>query len=162
VFRPAYEAVFDTAGVGPERRLLDVGCRPGLAAQVAAQRGARVAGLDAAEASLAIARERTPEGDFLAGEMEELPWPDDTFDVVTGFNAFQFAADPVNALREARRVARSGGRVAMLVWGRQEDCEIAATVRAVGKLLPPPPTGSEGHLGLERPGGSRRCWSRQG
>ena len=44
--------------------------------------------------------------------METLPWPDDSFDVVTGFNSFFFAGDLVRALREARggsrvRAARS-------------------------------------------------------
>src|ERR671938_333072 len=116
-FRPVYETVFTAAGVRPGTRLLDVGCGPGLADHLAAQRGAQVAGLDAAEASVAIARERTPQGDFRVGEMEELPWPDHIFDVVTSFNAFQFAGDLGDALRAARRVARSGGRVAMVVWG---------------------------------------------
>lgn len=152
VERPLFETVLDAAGVGPGVRLLDVGCGPGLAAQLAAQRGAQVAGLDAAEASLSIARERTPEGDFRAGEMEDLPWADNTFDVVTSFNAFQFASDLVNALREAWRVARPGGRVAMVVWGREEGCESAATVAAVGKLLPPPPPGAEGPFALGVPG----------
>jgi len=45
--------------------------------------------------------------------METLPWPDDAFDVVTGFNSFFFSADLVGALAEARRVARPGGEVAM-------------------------------------------------
>jgi ubiquinone/menaquinone biosynthesis C-methylase UbiE len=99
--RPLYEAVFDAADVEAGTRLLDVGCGPGLAAQLAAKRGAHVAGLDAAGASLEFAGERTPQGDFRVGEMEDLPWPDNTFDVVTGFNAFQYAADVVNALREA-------------------------------------------------------------
>jgi SAM-dependent methyltransferase len=123
-----------------------------LAAQLAAQRGARVSGLDASEPSVAIARERTPLGDFRVGEIEDLPWPDQTFDVVTGFNAFQFAADVVNALREARRVARPGGRTAVVVWGRQEDCEIAATASAVAGLLPPPPAGAAGPFSLAAPG----------
>jgi ubiquinone/menaquinone biosynthesis C-methylase UbiE len=136
-FRPVYAAVFDAAGVGPGTRLLDVGCGPGLAAQVAAHRGACVSGLDAAEASLAIARKRTPDGDFCAGEMEELPWPDDTFDVVTGFNSFQFAADPAIALGQVRRVTRPGGRVALVIWGGPDDCEITATAAALFALLPP-------------------------
>lgn len=152
LFRPAFEAVFAAAGVGPGIRLLDVGCGPGLAAQLAARRGAQVAGLDAAEASVVIARERTPGGDFRAGEMAALPWPDATFDVVTGFNAFQFAADPVVALRQAGRVARPGGRVAMLVWGRAEDCETLAIVAAVGPLLPPPPPGAGQPIPLSEPG----------
>jgi ubiquinone/menaquinone biosynthesis C-methylase UbiE len=150
--RPLYEAVFDVAGVGAGTRLLDVGCGPGLAAQLAARRGAHVSGLDAAEASIEIARERTPEGDFCAGEMENLPWPDNTFDVVTGFNAFQYAADVMNALREARRVAMPGGRVAMAALGRQEDCDIAALLAALGKFLPPPPPGAPGPFALSTPG----------
>ncbi len=150
--RPLYEAVFEAAGVEAGTRLLDVGCGPGLAAQLASRRGAHVAGLDAAEASLEVARERTPSGDFRAGEMEDLPWADNTFDVVTGFNAFQYAADVVNALREARRVARPGGRVVMAVWGRQEDCETAAMVTALSKFLPPPPPGAPGPFALSAPG----------
>ena len=133
-------------------KLLDVGCGPGLAAQLAALYGAQVAGLDAAETSLSIARERTPEGDFRVGEMEDLPWPDNTFDAVTGFNAFQYAADVVNALREARRVARPGGRVAIAVWGRAEDCETVAVVAALSKFLPPPPPGAPGPFALSAPG----------
>ncbi|HEY7094969.1 MAG TPA: class I SAM-dependent methyltransferase [Ktedonobacterales bacterium] len=150
--RPLYEAVFAAAEVGVGTQLLDVGCGPGLAAQLASKRGARVAGLDAAEASLEIARVRSPEGDFRAGELEHLPWADNTFDIVTGFNAFQYAAEVVNALREARRVARPGGHVAMAVWGRAEDCETAALVTALGQFLPPPPPGSPGPFALSAPG----------
>jgi 2-polyprenyl-3-methyl-5-hydroxy-6-metoxy-1,4-benzoquinol methylase len=47
-FVPLYDAVFDAVEVGPATRLLDVGCGTGLAAQLAARRGAEVAGLDAA------------------------------------------------------------------------------------------------------------------
>jgi ubiquinone/menaquinone biosynthesis C-methylase UbiE len=150
--RPLYKAVFQAAEIAAGTRLLDVGCGPGLAAQLAASRGAHVAGLDAAEASLEIARERTPQGDFRAGEIEDLPWPDNAFDVVTSFNAFQYAADLLNALREARRVARPGGCVAMAVWGRQEDCETVAVVAALSKLLPPPPPGAPGPFALSAPG----------
>src|SRR5579883_2880766 len=150
--RPLYEAVFEAAGVEAGTRLLDVGCGPGLAAQLASRRGAHVAGLDAAEASLEVARERTPSGDFRAGEMEDLPWADNTFDVVTGFNAFQYAADVLNALREARRVSRPGGRVVMAVLARPEDCDISALMPALGKFLPPPPPGAPGPFALSAPG----------
>lgn len=150
--RPLYEAVFQAAEVGAGTRLLDVGCGPGLAAHLAAQRGATVAGLDAAEASLEIARERTPAGEFRLGEMEDLPWPDNTFDVVTGFNAFQYAANVTNALREARRVARPGGRVVMAVWGRPEDSDMGALIAALGQFLPPPPPGAPGPFALSVPG----------
>jgi SAM-dependent methyltransferase len=150
--RPLYEAVFQAAEVGAGSKLLDVGCGPGLAAHLAAQRGTHVAGLDAAEPSLEVARERTPQGDFRVGEMEDLPWPDNAFDIVTGFNAFQYAADVVSALREARRVAKPGGRVAMAAWGRAEDCDTVALVAALSRFLPPPPPGAPGPFALSAPG----------
>jgi SAM-dependent methyltransferase len=150
--RPLYEAVFAAVGVESGMSLLDVGCGPGFAASLAAEHGARVAGLDAAEASLEIARERTPAGDFHAGEMEHLPWADNTFDVVTSFNAFQYAADVLNALHEARRVAKPQGRVAMAVWGRAEECDTLAIVSALGTFLPPPPPGAPGPFALSTPG----------
>jgi SAM-dependent methyltransferase len=151
-FRPVYERVFEELGVGPGTRLLDVACGPGLATQLAARRGAEVAGLDAAEASIAIARERAPQGDFRVGAMEELPWPEATFDVVTSFNGFQFAADLMNALREARRVVQPGGRVAMLVWGRDEECDIPRVMAAVRELLPPAPPSAQVSVPLSAPG----------
>ncbi len=152
MFTPVYERVFDEVVVGVGTRLLDVGCGPGLAAYLAAKRGARVSGLDAAETSVAIARERTPEGDFRVGEMLELPWADASFDVVTSFNAFQFAADPIDAMREARRVARPAGRVAVVVWGRDAECETTVTIAAVARLLPPAASGESAPLPPSAPG----------
>src|ERR1700674_4372917 len=93
LFAPIYEAVLKAANVKSGDKVLDVGCGSGLFCQLAAKRGAQVAGVDAAPKLIEIARERTPKGDFHVGEMEELPFADKTFDLVTGFNAFQFAAD---------------------------------------------------------------------
>lgn len=47
-----------------------------------------------------------PDADLRVGAMEQLPWPDDSFDVVTAINAVQFAADVGAAVAEAARVAR--------------------------------------------------------
>jgi len=152
VQRPYYEEVLTVAGVGPGTRLLDAGCGSGLAAQIAAERGAQVAGLDASAPLLAIARERVHGSEFHEGELEELPFADDAFDVVTGFNSFQYAADPAAALREAGRVARPGGLIAVVTWGAPEDCEAAGYLRALGSLLPPPPPGAPGPFALSEPG----------
>ena len=71
--RPVYESVFDRTRVTAGTVYLDAGCGAGMAAQIAAQRGARVSGLDTAENLLAIARSRVPAGNFRVGELEELP-----------------------------------------------------------------------------------------
>jgi SAM-dependent methyltransferase len=70
--RRANDALFDRGGVGPGTRLLDIACGSGYAASVAAGRGATVAGLDASEALIAIARARTPDAAFRVGDMFEL------------------------------------------------------------------------------------------
>jgi len=147
-FRPVTEAVLARCAIGPGSAYLDAGCGAGLAAQLAAERGAHVSGLDAAEGMLAIARRRVPQGDFRHADLEEFPFPSHTFDVVTGFNSFQFAGDPVTALREARRVAKPGGIVAIVSWSEPERMEFTAIARALKPLLPAPADGSPGPFAL--------------
>lgn len=146
--RPVYEAVLTRTNVGSATTYLDVGCGAGMAAQIAAQRGARVFGLDAAENLLAIARTRVPTADFRTGELEELPFKDGTFDVVTGFNSFQYAANPSVALAEAKRVAKPGASVVIMTWGRPEGMEAASLLAALRPLLPAPPPGAPGPFAL--------------
>ncbi len=150
--RPLYEAVLRRIGIGDGASLLDVGCGAGMFCELAARRGARVTGLDATAEFLAIARTRVPGGDFRTGEMEALPYPDHVFDAVTGFNSFQFAATPVNALREAKRVARPDAPVVIATWGKPEDCETSAYLAALRPLLPPPPPGAPGPFALSGDG----------
>ena len=148
IIRPAYLAVLDRAGVGAGTAYLDIGCGSGMAAMIAAARGAKVSGIDAAPALLAIARERSQTGDFRTADLEELPFADAGFDVVTSFNAIQFAGNPALALAEARRVTRPGGIIAILVWGEPEGMEMASIITALRPLLPPPPPGAGGPFAL--------------
>jgi ubiquinone/menaquinone biosynthesis C-methylase UbiE len=133
---PIYRHVLERVPVGTGTKLLDVGCGAGRFCRIAADRGAQVAGLDATAVFVQIARERIPDGDFRVGDMERLPWKDDTFDVITGFNSFFFAEDVVRALREARRVAKPGGSIAITVFGRPERCESTPVFASLGQLLP--------------------------
>lgn len=147
-FSAANDAVFVACGLGAGSSCCDVGCGAGMAAARAAHRGAKVSGLDAAENLLAMARSRLPSGDFHLGDLEELPFPDGEFDLVTGFNSFQFAANPVLALQEARRIAKPNGRVVVMTWGAPEGMEAATLVAALRPLLPPPPPGAPGPFAL--------------
>ena len=132
--RPAYEFVLEQANVGPGTRVLDVGCGAGRFAQIAADLGAEVAGLDAAQQLVEIADERVPGADLRIGDLEDLPWPDDTFALVTAFNAFQFARDKVRAVQQAARVATRA--VAIAVPANAEASGIAQVYAPVFPLFP--------------------------
>lgn len=134
---PVYRHVLERLTVDRDTRILDVGCGAGRFSRIAADRGAAVSGLDATSAFVEIASQRVPEGDFCVGDMEALPWATDAFDVVTGFNSFFIAADMVNALREAARVARPGAGVAMTVFGRPERCQSTTVFSSLQQVMPP-------------------------
>jgi SAM-dependent methyltransferase len=129
-------------------KLLDVGCGTGLFASMAKAKGAHVTGIDASEKLIEQAKERAPSITFITGEMEELPFAGNSFTIVCGFNSFQYAANTKNALIEARRVLKPGGKLAAMIWGNKEDCEAATYLKAVGSMLPPPPPGAPGPFAL--------------
>jgi SAM-dependent methyltransferase len=133
---PLYRHILERVTVERGTMVLDVGCGAGRFCRIAADRGAHISGLDATASFVEIAQQRIPAGDFRVGDIEHLPWPDDSFDVVTGFNSFIFAADIRGALREAGRVARPGANVAVTVFGRPERCESTNVFGSVGQLLP--------------------------
>ena len=151
-FEPLYREALEAVPLGKGCSLLDVGCGAGLAIAVARGMGAKVSGLDAAADLIDIAKLRTPDADLRVGKLEELPFDDGAFDVVTGFNSFQYAADRVNALREARRVMQPEGRLVAAVWGNPEQCQMSGYLKALGSLMPPPPLGAPGPWALSPPG----------
>jgi SAM-dependent methyltransferase len=156
MYRSVHQAVLERTGVRAGTRYLDVGCGAGMAAQLAAARGAQVSGIDAAEALLAIARRRTPGGDFRRGDLERLPFDDESFDVVTAVNSLQYAGNPAVGLGEARRVTTSGGLLLIATWGDPEGMEVAAVVAALRPLLPPPPPDAPGPFALSAESALRR------
>lgn len=135
-----YERVFDALRITARVELLDIGCGSGIAAGLAVNRGASVAGVDASTALLEIARVRVPESSFCSGPMEELPFQDDQFGIAVAFNSLQFSDDPLQALAEARRVVKPGGAIAAVVWGSPTECETATVLNA----LTPPSTRGHG------------------
>jgi SAM-dependent methyltransferase len=142
VATPLYEALLNAARVGMGTRLLDAGCGAGGASVLAARRGAHVNGLDAADALLAIARQRVPDGDFRLGDLERLPYAGGIFDAILVVDVLPYLRAPVAALRELRRVCAPDGQVAIAIWSATPECEQYAILAAVREILPAP-------LGLE-------------
>jgi len=110
-----YVAMHHRLGVDAGDRLLDMACGAGLALELAGLRGAVCSGIDAAARLVAVARDRSPDGDIRVGDMQDLPWEPASFDVVTSFRGI-WNTTP-GAVAEAYRVLRPGGRLGVTVWG---------------------------------------------
>lgn len=149
---PTYEEALRRVTVEPGAAVLDVGCGVGAFLRLVAQRGAAPFGLDASEALLELARERVPEAELRVGDMEALPYADDTFDLVTGFNAFFFANDFTAAVREAGRVAKPGAPVVIQVWGAHEHNDLEAMKTIARPFFPPRPADAPPELDYSKPG----------
>jgi SAM-dependent methyltransferase len=143
---PARRAVADAAGIAEGMRVLDVGCGTGEFCALISARGAHASGIDDAEGMIALARERAPEAELRVGTLERLPWPDESFDLVTAFNALQFAPDFVDALREAARVTRRGGAVAVCNWGSLGKHEMIDAEQPLRALVRHPPEAARARM----------------
>lgn len=147
IFGPLARDLVDAADLRPGERVLDVGTGTGVVARLAAEAvgpSGRVVGLDISQDFLAVAE--AVAGDlpieWLHGDAQDLPAPDASFDVVLSQQVLQFVADPVRALREARRVLVPGGRVLVSVATSLDEAPVYAAL--AGAL--------EQHVGVEQAG----------
>lgn len=133
--------VTGVAGVGPGDEVLDVACGTGNAAIQAAQAGGKVTGLDLTPELFEAGRRRAAEAgvevEFVEGDAEALPFPDESFDVVLSTFGVMFAPRHAVAASEIVRVLRPGGRIGIATW--VPDGVVARFMVALGRHLPPPP-----------------------
>ncbi|CAN5407530.1 class I SAM-dependent methyltransferase [soil metagenome] len=150
--RPLFEALLNALGVGPDTRILDIGCGTGLALHLAHERGAKVTGIDVSDEMLRIARDRLRGADLRAGDLQVLPFGTDAFDAVLAVNALQFAADPVAAMQEAARVCDAGGLVGIGMFGDRAGVESHVVHVAMSELSPPAREADHVPFALGEPG----------
>jgi ubiquinone/menaquinone biosynthesis C-methylase UbiE len=102
--------VSELAATERPRRVLEVGCGEGivLAALAARLPGTRFDGLELDETALGQARVRCPGAKLVRGDACELPFGDQSFDLVVCLEVLEHLPEPARALRELRRVARAG------------------------------------------------------
>ncbi len=112
---PNLDAMLECASLAGSERVLDVGCGAGHTALAFAKRVAEVVALDMTremldEAARLAAQRGLSNVTFMHGFAEALPFPEDSFDIVTSRFCAHHYADPARATREAARVLRAGGR----------------------------------------------------
>src|SRR5688572_340753 len=100
-FLPMYRRTMEKLGPIKSQLVLDAGCGSGMFSSIAIKTGAQLIGVDAAPGLLEVARQRNPHNNFLEEDLESLPFADESFHVVAGFNSFQYASNFEAALREA-------------------------------------------------------------
>jgi SAM-dependent methyltransferase len=135
------EQLVDACGIGAGREVLDVAAGDGNCAVAAARRGAEVLASDLTPALVEIGRVRTAtEGlpvEWMEADVEDLPFDDERFDVVTSVFGAIFAPRPELAAKEMFRVLRPGGILGMANWVPKSFSERMMDV--VSKYSPPPP-----------------------
>lgn len=109
------DGFFDHVVAAPGRATLELGCGEGRVVRDLSLRGHRVVGVDRAPTLLAAAKSADPGGAYLVGDATELPFPDETFDQVVGYNSLMDIDDMPAAVREVGRVLRPGGTFSISV-----------------------------------------------
>jgi SAM-dependent methyltransferase len=117
---PSAVEFLDRLPLRPGLAVLDVACGTGNIALIAAERGCQACGVDIAANLIAQARERAREenvsAEFVEGDAEALPYPDQKFDAVVTMYGAMFAPRPEVVVAELLRVCRVNGFVAMANW----------------------------------------------
>jgi SAM-dependent methyltransferase len=133
------------SGIGPGARVLDVAAGTGNAAIPAALTGASVVASDLTPELLDAGRARAEAAgaslDWVEADAENLPFEDESFDVVISAIGVMFAPRHQAAADELVRVCKPGGTIGLLSW--TPEGQIGAMFRTMGPFAPPPPPGAQ-------------------
>ena len=141
-YSPELGEMLEGFGFLPGKSILDVGCGTGAAISLLTERGCVMTGIDSSEAMLDVAKKRAQNATYVQGAAEALPFADHAFDGVVSGQTFHHL-DQEQAFREAMRVTKRGGHVA-LFWKLYSFDEPVARIRAaafreLGIEMPPEP-----------------------
>jgi SAM-dependent methyltransferase len=142
---PLGPVLVEACGIGPGKKVLDVAAGTGNASIPAAQAGAEVTASDLTpellDAGKARAEAAGAELDWQVADAENLPFGDQSYDVVMSSIGAMFAPHHQDVADEFVRVAKPGGTIAQLAW--TPEGMIGALFRTMGPFAPPPPPGAQ-------------------
>ncbi len=99
--------------------ILDVGTGSGIFAEAFSNRGKKVTGIDPNPEMIKAVKVFVPSGTFLNGEVEDIPFEENSFDIVFLSHVLHESDDIIKALSESRRVAKQ--RVCILEWPYKQE-----------------------------------------
>ena len=139
-----HEAIVEAADAGEGDAWLDVGSGTGELAFLAAATGASVRGCDLSPVLVETAKRQAAarglEIPFEVGDVENLPYDDGAFDIVSSSVGAIFAPDHARAAEELGRVCKPGGRLALTAW--TAEGRIGDFFRVIASYSPPPVEGA--------------------
>ena len=142
---PVGERLVEACRIGPGMRVLDVAAGTGNASLPAARRGATVTASDLTPRLLETGRERAEaeglELEWVEADAEQLPFADESYDVVISAIGVMFAPHHQEAADELVRVCRPGGTIGLLSW--TPEGMLGALFRTMKPFAPPPPPGAQ-------------------
>ena len=103
------------------KTVLDVGCGTGLFSEAFLNEGVTVTGIDINSRMIETAKKAVPGASFQQGKAEDLPFPEDAFDMVFLAHVLHESDDPLSVLNESKRV--SGKAVCILEWPYQHEAQ---------------------------------------
>jgi ubiquinone/menaquinone biosynthesis C-methylase UbiE len=144
---PVVNRLLELADLREGLAVLDLATGPGMVARGAAEKvgaSGRVVGIDIAEQVVELARQRASEAglsntSFEVMDAENLTLDDNSFDIAfISFGLMHFP-EPEKALAEVLRVLKPGGKLAVAVWGQEDEVEFLKLALAVLVRNFPPP-----------------------
>jgi len=115
------DALWEAVGAAPALRVLEIGVGTGRIAGPLAQRGLNMIGIDLAGPMLAVLRGKFPTLPVALADMTRLPFAPAAFDGVIAFHVFHLVSGWRDALAEAVRVLRPGGKFIYSIHGRDPN-----------------------------------------
>lgn len=141
--KPAQDRMLEIAAIKEGEKIIDIACGSGLISFRAAREAGStgfVAGNDISDSMVQLCRQAAETNKiantaFERMDAEELRVRDDEFDLAINALGLMYVPDPLNALKEMRRVLKPGGRAVALVWGQRNHCGWAEIFEIVDRRV---------------------------
>jgi ubiquinone/menaquinone biosynthesis C-methylase UbiE len=111
----AYTVYLDYLEVKADKKLLDVGCGPGLLLKTAQAKGLQTFGIDLSQQAISLASQTSPDSQLQVGSVTQIPYPDNNFDYITCIGVLEHFLEMDKSVAELKRIAKDDARYCIMV-----------------------------------------------